>query len=106
MCIDTKRIYKAQSKSPLEGDFYNLVKDDFKNIDEVLNEAAISNTTVKAFKANIKKKIKIAAFNYLKAKQSGHSKIRNVKYNALETQGYIKSQLFTGNHSGTFFGGT
>ena len=25
----TKWIYKAQSKSPLEGDFYNLVKDDF-----------------------------------------------------------------------------
>ena len=91
----TKKIFKAQSKSPLKGDFYNLVKEDFRNIDEVMNEAAITETTVKAFKAHIKTKTRIAAFKYLEAKQSHHSKVKNIRYKALETQGYIKSHLFT-----------
>ena len=91
----TKKIFKAQAKSPIKGDFYNLVKEDFENIGEPMNEAVIIATTVKAFKAHIKKKTEISAFESLQTMKTQHSKVRIINYTALETQGYIKSQLFT-----------
>ena len=91
----TKRIFLAQAKSPLKGDFYNLVKEDFENIGEEMNEKEISYRTVNEYKRDIKKKTRVAAFEYLKTKQSQHSKVRNIEYTQLETQPYIKSLLFT-----------
>ena len=62
----TKRVYKAQSKAPLEGDFYKLVKKDLENIGEEINETKIINTTVKSFKEHVKKKTRVAVLTYLK----------------------------------------
>ena len=69
-----KCLFKEQAKNPLNGDFYNLVKND------LINEETIINTTKSAFKSQIKKKTRIAAFVYLQAKQNIHSKVMNIKY--------------------------
>ena len=82
----TKRVYKAQSKNPIDGDFYNLVKEDFENIGEEMNEMRIINTTAKTFKDHIKKKTRVATFAYLKAKQDQHSKVKNTSYTELKMQ--------------------
>ena len=39
----TKRVYMKQKESPSKGDFFNLVKDDFKLIGETMNEREIAN---------------------------------------------------------------
>ena len=91
----TKRVYKEQRENPLKGDFYTLVKEDFQNIGEVLDESNIVNTSIEAYKSQIKRKTRIAAFNYLQKKQSTHSKVRDVKYNTLKVQKYITSPLFS-----------
>ena len=41
----TKKVYRAQTKNPIDGDFYKLVKEDFKNIDEEIDEIRIANTS-------------------------------------------------------------
>ena len=48
-------------------------------------------------------KIKIAATKYLKEKQSKHSKVKGIKYDKLETQQYMKSQLFTNDEVNLLF---
>ena len=49
------------------------------------------------FNCIVKAKISRAALEYLKAKQQGHSKVRSIKYQKLQTQQYIKSPLFNNN---------
>ena len=90
-----KRVYNAQKEKPTKGDFYNLVKNDFLEIEEDMNEEKIASTTKHTFKRNIKMKIKIAATRYLKEKQNKHSKVKSIKYDKLKTQKYMKSPLFT-----------
>ena len=91
----TKRVYKAQSDSPIEGDFYNLVKADWDMIGEVMNEEFIKISNKETFKRHVKDKIKEAALKYLKEKQKMHSKIKDIKYEKLEVQEYMISPLFT-----------
>ena len=71
------------------------MKNDLINIGKEFNEETIINTTKSAFKSQIKKKTRIAAFVYSQAKQNIHSKVMNIKYTALETQAYITSPIFT-----------
>ena len=51
-----------------------------------MNEMKIINTTAKTFKDHIKKKTRVAAFAYLKAKQDQHSKVKNTSYTELKMQ--------------------
>ena len=59
-----------------------------------MNEMKIINTTAKTFKDHIKKKTRVAAFAYLKAKQDQHSKVKNIPYTELKMQEYIVSPIF------------
>ena len=67
---------------------------DFEAIREPLNEKDIANKSKLSHKNNIKHKTRNAAFEYLKEKQSQHSKIKDVQYKSLETQQYMTSTLF------------
>ena len=62
----TKRVYKAQSENPIFGDFYHLVKSDWEMIGETMNEEYIRPSNKNTYKKHIKKKIREAAFMYLK----------------------------------------
>ena len=94
-CELTKRVYLAQKESPVKGDYYKLVEDDFKIIGEKLKEEEISKITKETYKKNIKSKITKAAFQYLIEKQRKHSKVSNIKYKKLEIQKYMTSNIFT-----------
>ena len=91
----TKRVYKAQSENPIFGDFYHLVKSDWELIGETMNEEYIRTSNKNTYKKHIKKKIREAAFMYLKDQQKMHSKIKDIEYKKFETQGYMNSPLFT-----------
>ena len=73
-----KRVYNAQKETPVKGDYYNLLKNDFLIIGEDLNEEKIASTAKETFKRNVKIKIKIAATKYLKEKQAKHSKVKAI----------------------------
>ena len=85
----------SQKQSPAKGDFYNLVKKDFETIGEALDEDAIAAKRKDEHKSNIKSKIRKATLKYLKEKQLGHSKVREIQYDKLETQRYMTSPLFS-----------
>ena len=99
----TKRVFIAQKEAPTKGDFINLVKEDYEKIGETLDTERIANTTKETHKRNIKSKIRIAAFQYLKEKQSNHSKVKDIVYKNLETQQYLKSPLFTNEEASLLF---
>jgi hypothetical protein len=90
----TKRIYNQQKLDPTSGDFYLLVKEDFNSINEVLDENEIKKVTEKVHKDSIKKKVKLAAFNYLTEIQQSHSKVKDILYENLAVQKYMVSPLF------------
>ena len=91
----TKRIYMSQKQSATVGDFYNLVKADYEEIEEVLDEDEIAASSVNAHKKKIKSKTREAALKYLKSKQQTHSKVKDIQYDKLETQRYMTSPLFS-----------
>ena len=91
----TKRVYMCQRRSATNGDFFNLVKADFEEIGEVLDEAEIVASSMNAYKRKIKTKTKEAAFKYLRSRQQTHSKVKDVPYRKFETQKYMTSPLFT-----------
>ena len=91
----TKRVYQSQKQSAIKRDFFNLVKKDFDTIGQSINEDEITAKSKEMHKSDIKSKIKMAAFQYLREKQSGHSKVRDIAYEKLETQRYMTSPLFT-----------
>ena len=55
---------------------------------------AIQMTNTEAYKKMIKKRIKVAAFNFLKSLQSKHSKGKDIKYSGLEIQKYLTYSTF------------
>ena len=91
----TKRVYKEQIRNPSKGDFVELIKEDFKSINEVQNDDMISNTNTTLYKKHIKAKIKISALKYLTDIQAKHSKVKDIKYLKLETQKYMTSPIFS-----------
>ena len=91
----TKRIYQEQLKNPSTGDFVKLLENDFKVIKSQQNDITIQNTSKYEYKQSIKKKIKAAAFNYLKEIQETHTKVRDIEYKQLETQKYMLSPIFS-----------
>ena len=76
----------TQKQSLVKEEFYNMVKKDFETIGEALDEAEIAAKSNDKHKSNIKSKIRKATLQYLKEKQLGHSKVRDIQYDKLKTQ--------------------
>ena len=91
----TRRIYEEQKNNPTPGDFIELVKGDFKIINEVQNDDKIRNTNIKTYKSKLKLSVKAAAFEYLKEKLRTHTKVKHIRYNKFDTQAYMKSPIFS-----------
>ena len=89
-----KRVFRAQQDEVLPGDFVQLVQADLKLIGAETNEMHIQQMSREIFKNEIKKKVKDAAFEYLKKVQGKHSKICNIQYPEFKTQEYLLSPLF------------
>ena len=59
------------------------------------SEEEIKSMSKVKFKSLVKDKIAKAAFNYLQNLQSSHSKVKNIVYEKLEMQNYIKSDVLS-----------
>ena len=91
----TKKIYKTQILKPTHGDFSELVQKDFKMIEEPFDETKVCNMSKEKFKRLVKVKIRKAAFDHLIKLKNTHSKVKDIKYQKLETQTYMKSSIFS-----------
>ena len=91
----TRRVLKAQLEDTSEGDFSEMVKDDFENAGVPFDLNFIESTNKEAYRGIVKKKIRECALKYLQNKQHTHSKVKDIVYEKLETQPFLKSPLFT-----------
>ena len=89
----TRRVLMAQVRDPCEGDFIELVRKDCEELEIKFDLSFFERTSAADFKTNIKDGIRGAALKYLKIKQQSHSKVKDIQYQKLETQAYIKSPL-------------
>ena len=76
----TKRVYNAQKKNPLEGDWVKMVEKDFEVLGLRINESEILNCTKSQYKSVVKRKLRDHMFSELKRVQSDHSKIKIIEY--------------------------
>ena len=84
------KILQEQMKKPLKGDWFNLCKDDMKELNVTLEMiGSMSKTKLKKF---LLQSIPKAAFDYLQKKRSKQSKGSEIFYNKLETQTYFKPE--------------
>ena len=88
------KIYCKQKEDPLKGDWFNILKKDFEFIGIELNETDIINTPKSEYRIKIKKLVEKAAFDFMIKEKNGLSKIKNIKYESLKIQDYLKSEKF------------
>ena len=91
----TKRVYHAQKETKTAGDFADLISKDFELINEVQDDRLIQTANRSSYKQTIKAKIKAAALKYLKEKQEGHSKVKEIQYDKFQVQDYILNPVFS-----------
>ena len=63
----------------------------------------IRNTGIDIFKKKVKAKMRDVALTYLKNLQQTHSKIKDIKYEKLKIQDYLKSPLFSNSETSLLF---
>jgi hypothetical protein len=90
-----KKIYIKQKEGTDKGDWFELVRNDFKFIGIEIIESEIRGIPKNVYKAKINKLIEKAAFEYMIKIKEGLTKLNKVKYNSLSLQGYLKSKLFS-----------
>ena len=86
-----KKIYLAQKQKPMKYEWIKLLEKDFDLIGEIVDDSKIKVMKKKKYKKMIKEKITKAAFEFLQAKKNSHSKVKNIIYDKLNPQTYIKN---------------
>ena len=92
------RVFNAQKESPLKGDFIELIKDDFKAINEKYDEDFIRKMSKNKFKKYVKTKIINTAFKFLLSRKEELKKIKTIQYKKFKLQKYLKSNFFFDYH--------
>ena len=92
-----REVYEAQKINSVKGDWVELVKQDFDNVDMILNEKEIQESSKSEYKLKVKYAVNQCLFKELKTLQEGHSKISHVCYKQFETQSYMKNHILN-NH--------
>ena len=90
-----KKIYVKQKTEYLKGDWYQLLLEDFKFVGKEMNEEAIKQTTKETYRLKVKEMVCKAALKMYKEKQKSESKIKDLKYEQLSLQEYLKSDMFS-----------
>ena len=93
----------AQLEDPLEGDFVQLIREDFRLIDIPFDIIFVESSGIEDYRKAIKNGIRKAALIYLKNKQKTHTKVRDVEYEKLEQQPYLRSSMFTNEETSLLF---
>ena len=85
-------VYDAQIKKPVKGDWTITVKKDMEML-EIKED--IENISAERLKKVLKAAINKKAFDYLMEKREGHSKSKDLQYDCLKMQSYLKSDSDT-----------
>ena len=81
-------VYDAQNKKPVKGDWTITVKKDLEML-EIKED--IENISAERLKKVLKAAINKKAFDYLMEKREGHSKSKDLQYDSLKMQSYLKA---------------
>ena len=77
---ETKRIYRAQKKNPIPGDWVLLIEQDMIKYGIQLDEDQIIGMDEKSFKDMVKYSARKKAFSELSIIQKEHTKVQNIEY--------------------------
>ena len=88
---------------PLKGDWFPILTKDFEFIGIELNERYIANTPKSEYKIKIRKLVEKAAFDYMIKEKNGLSKFKDIKYESLKIQDYLKSEKFSPNEKNLLY---
>ena len=89
--------------NPCDRDFAQLVSNDFKMVETNFDIDLITNTSDDIYKASVKKNIRKSALGYLNKVKQTHSKVKEISYDDLKIQPYLKSPLFTNQETSLLF---
>ena len=84
-----KKVYLAQKESPNHGDFVQLVEQDMLELN--VTSQHLDDLDKVSLKARLKKNATIAAFKFLKLRQSEHKEVKHIQYKTFEVQSYLRS---------------
>jgi 5-methylcytosine-specific restriction endonuclease McrA len=96
-----KRVYQAQRNDPRKGDWWEMAQNDLETFH--IDENKLSILSKNQAKQYIKEQIYTKAFADLKILQSNHSKVKDIRYEKLTCQEYLKSPKYTFNEASTLF---
>ena len=86
------KVFRAQYEDPIKNDWWLQVKNDLKEFQlDHLTIDEIQKIKKDKFKEIVKKACNVSAFEYLLKENSSKSKVKHIKYSALELQPYLKS---------------
>ena len=83
-------VLEEQIRNPLKGDFAKICDKNLEELDLKLEE--IESMTKREVKQKLKEAISKAAFEFLLTKKTQQSKGKEVQYNKLETQKYLRPE--------------
>ena len=93
------QFFQTQLNHPDKDDWTVQVCQDLNDFQIDKNFAAIKSKSKESFKNMVKKHAKDYAFNCLMERKSSHSKLRNISYDELSLQKYLKRQDITVNQA-------
>ena len=100
----TRKVYEAMKADPLPGDWINIVKKDFEEINLIISEDQIINMCPLKYKSLIKEKMRDAAFIHLKEIQASHEKGGTTYHeNLLQPQKYLVTNKLTNKQKSLLF---
>ena len=98
-----RKIYEKQKTTPTKGDWFELLKEDFKFIEQEMDDEKIKSITKEQYKKQVKQWVRKAAFKFFIKEKEGHKKVQNIVYEDFAIQPYLKSKLFNAEERNLLF---
>ena len=89
------RFFLTQLQYPTPGDWTEQVKQDFEDLGIPFNFELIQKKSKNQFKNFVKIKTEEYELNRMQEKQTKHSKMNNLSYDEMKTQGYLQTEGIT-----------
>ena len=86
------KVYNAQVRKPVKGDWSNQIKIDKESLNVEYSDQEIKDMSKRYFKEIVKTKIRKLAFHDLENRKKDHSKVKDINYTKLEMQAYMKDK--------------
>ena len=99
-----RKIYSAQKKNPIRGDWIKLVEADIKELEMNIEVEYIEQMNENNFKEMIQRKVRQQAFNEVKLLKDKHKKVKQKPFVGLgDPQIYLKHKYFSHKISSLLF---